>query len=457
MKPQTQQPLRWLKRLAHCLALTGLVGLGLQATSPVYAATEAERLQAMEQLLKNSQAALERLQARVAELEKKPAAVVGSAVAPVSAPVVVTTPATEQRIQTVERALSDITTSMAQAKPADSGVPLHGFLDVNWERRSKSTTPGPAGARNGYKLGVLDFYMTPKFGDHVRTLIELAFEYDSDGGLATDAERLQIGYAFGDTLVVWAGRYHTPYGYWNTAFHHGAQIQTSISRPRFLGFEDAGGIVPSHSVGLWATGKSKSDWGKLNYNVWVSNGNRISNGVLDFNASGDDNGSPGVGFSADISPKALPGLTLGVHAMRQTVGGENSDASRTGKARMQFFGGYAFFDNDQWEAIGEYYRFRNTDLLSGSNKKLGSWAGYAQLGYNLAPRWVGFVRTEKSSLAKSDPYFNLQDSGSSYTSTAVGLRYDLDPRASIKLQLDRSREQTGDKASWLRAQLAVRF
>jgi hypothetical protein len=447
------QPLRWVKRLAPCMALTGLLGLGLQATSPAYAATEAERVQAMEQLLKNSQAALERLQARVAELEKKPAA--APLVTPVTAPVVVTAPATEQRFQTVERALSDITSSMAQAKPADTGVPLHGFLDVNWERRSKSTDA--SAGRNGHKVGVLDFYLTPKFGDHVRTLIELAFEYGADGGLATDAERVQIGYAFGDALVVWAGRFHTPYGYWNTAFHHGAQIQTAITRPRFLGFEDAGGVLPSHSVGLWATGKRKTPLGRVGYDVWASNGNRISGGVLDFNASGDDNGGPGLGFNLGIDLSAVPGLTLGVHGMRQTVGGENSDGSHTGKGRMNFFGGYAFFENDSVEVISEYYGFRNRDLMTAGSNKLNSWAGYAQLGYNVAPRWVAFVRTEKSALAKADPYFNLQDSGKSYQTTSVGLRYDLDPRASIKLQLDRSREQEGNKASWVRAQLAVRF
>jgi hypothetical protein len=456
MKLENFQPLRWVKRLAPCMALTGLLGLGLQATSPAYAATEAERVQAMEQLLKNSQAALERLQARVAELEKRPAAaVVAPLVTPVVAPVVVSAPATEQRFQTVERALSDITSSMAQAKPADTGVPLHGFLDVNWERRSKSTDA--SAGRNGHKVGVLDFYLTPKFGDHVRTLIELAFEYGADGGLATDAERVQIGYAFGDALVVWAGRFHTPYGYWNTAFHHGAQIQTAITRPRFLGFEDAGGLLPSHSVGLWATGKRKTPLGRVSYDVWASNGNRISGGVLDFNASGDDNGGPGLGFNLGIDLSAVPGLTLGVHGMRQTVGGENSDGSQTGKGRMNFFGGYAFFENDSVEVISEYYGFRNRDLMTPGSNKLDSWAGYAQLGYNLAPRWVAFVRAEKSALAKADPYFSLQDSGKSYQTTSVGLRYDLDPRASIKLQLDRSREQEGNKASWLRAQLAVRF
>jgi hypothetical protein len=50
------QPLRLAKRLA----LGSLLGLCLQATAPAFAATEAERVLAMEQLLKNSQAALEK-------------------------------------------------------------------------------------------------------------------------------------------------------------------------------------------------------------------------------------------------------------------------------------------------------------------------------------------------------------------------------------------------------------
>lgn len=49
-----------------------------------------------------------------------------------------------------------------------------------------------------------------------------------------------------------------------------------------------------------------------------------------------------------------------------------------------------------------------------------------------------FGRAAKAALSGSDPYFVLQNSGSSYRQWAAGLRFDLDPRAALKLQIDRN-------------------
>lgn len=439
-------------RLAFGVALA----CGLSAL-PSLAATDAERLQALEQRLERSLAVIEQLSRRLAELEKPPAAAAASPTATAtSAAAAASANATQQRIESLERQLGDVTTALGNARHADdTGLPLHGFMDVGWSHSGSRAAPG---TRNGFKLGTLDFYLTPQFGPNVRSLIELAFEYDSDGGLATDLERMQIGYAFSDELVLWGGRFHTPYGYWNTAFHHGAQIQTSITRPRFIAFEDQGGILPGHSVGLWANGKQNTALGKLGYDVYITNGNRISQGVLDFNAGGDDNAGLAAGFNLSLSPRALPGLTLGVHGLRQTVAGENADASASGRARAQMLGGYLFFENDDWEVIGEGYRFRNRNLAAGGGMQ-GSWAAFLQVGRSIAPRWVGFVRAEKAQLSAADPYFSLQESGSSYHALAAGLRYELDPRASLKLQLDRNVDaaNASQAVNTLRAQYAIRF
>ena len=84
-------------------------------------------------------------------------------------------------------------------------------------------------------------------------------------------ERAQLGYSFSDALTFWVGRFHTPYGYWNTAFHHGAQIQTSVTRPLFIDFEDKGGILRAHSLGLLAHGRVPAGPGKL----WGRCGNAL--------------------------------------------------------------------------------------------------------------------------------------------------------------------------------------
>ena len=44
-------------------------------------------------------------------------------------------------------------------------------------------------------------------------------------------ERMQIGWLPTASSTLWLGRFHNPLGYWNTEFHHGSYMTTSISRP----------------------------------------------------------------------------------------------------------------------------------------------------------------------------------------------------------------------------------
>lgn len=443
------------------IAQTAGLALALAASLPAHAApatkagsAEAERIKALEAKLEQSLALIQQLNQRVQELEKRPAA--PAAVPAVAAPAV--KPAemaeTRQRLADVEQGVRDLATASANTHTADAGVPFHGFLDVGYTHFNKQAE----GQRTGARLGTFDVYLTPQFGANVRSLIELAFEYDSDGSLAIDAERLQIGYAFSDQLVLWGGRFHTPYGYWNTAFHHGAQLQTSITRPRFVAFEDQGGILPAHTVGVLATGKTPTALGRFSYDLYAGNGDRIVDGVLDYNAGGDDNSSPIYGTNLALSPTGLPGLTLGVHALQSKVGGNNAAGTLTGTARSRVLGGYAYYEGDSFELIGEYYRFTNRDLAPGGRSR-NSQAAFVQVGYNLMDRWTAFARYEKASLKSDDIYFALMTSGTSYHQTTFGLRYDVDPRAALKFQFDANKDVSNPLGTInsMRVQYAVRF
>src|SRR5215471_3373784 len=201
-----------------------------------------------------------------------------------------------ERIDALERQV----TQLEANRPArgDEGLPLHGFMDVNVGAQNH-------GGTKGFALGNLDFYLTPRIGDRIRALIELNFETTDSGGLDTDLERLQIGYVFSDAATVWAGRFHSPWGYWNTAYHHGQQIQTTITRPKFLEFEDRGGVIPAHTVGLWATGTLAAGTEKFSYDLFTGNSQRIDldaaktpgSGELDPNTAAATNNRGVFGFN----------------------------------------------------------------------------------------------------------------------------------------------------------------
>ena len=134
---------------------------------------------------------------------------------------------------------------------------LRGFADVG---------AGFSGNRGnkGFINGSLDFYLTPQLSANVKSVIELVFEHDDRGVVSPDLERLQVGYTFNNGNTVWLGRFHSPLGYWNTSFHHGQQLQTSVLRPQMIDFEDKGGIVPAHTVGIWGSGAVRAGGGATN-------------------------------------------------------------------------------------------------------------------------------------------------------------------------------------------------
>src|SRR4029079_15285712 len=115
---------------------------------------------------------------------------------------------------------------------------------------------------------------------------ELNFEAEETGGLAVDLERLRLGYQIGDSTKLWVGRFHTPYGYYNNAFHHGQQIAISLRRPKFLAFEDQGGVLPAHTVGVWVNGSKRLADGRWTYDAFVGNAQEIHDGVIDMAQGG---------------------------------------------------------------------------------------------------------------------------------------------------------------------------
>ena len=436
-------------------AVVLLLCAGLAAVSPAQATAAAAAAAAagkdadiaeMQRKLDESLLAIKALTERVRELEAKQAAP-----APTTPAATAATPAVEpQRLEATEQRVTQLEKADASRKSADSGLPLHGFADVG------AGTHNPINpALKGFYVGNLDFYMAPRLGDRTRALFELNTEVGSEGSVDIDLERAQIGYQFSDETTVWLGRFHTPYGYVNTALHHGSWVNNSLRRPRFLQFEDNGGIVPAHTVGLWASGARHVGDGKLLYDFYGGNNQHIVDGALDMRNAGSPHGNLMGGARAgyQFNTGALEGLTLGLHALTARITSDQPVSA----TRLRTYGGFLVYDTDQWENIAEIYVFSNEDL-AGSSGTHRSTAGFAQFGYRV-PWGVPYARYERAVLEQSDPYFALLDGGGSYYRAALGLRFDVDLRSALKLEIantrqtDRARDQYGEGL----VQYAIRF
>ncbi len=144
---------------------------------------------------------------------------------------------------------------------------IKGFADVQtgaFEDHEKKTS-------HGFGLGQLDLFTTSQIDEKTTFLSEVVFEGEASGETAVDIERLIIRRYITDYLNISAGKLHTPIGYWSNAYHHGTLIQPTISRPDAVQFEDHGGSLPIHQVGIQFDGSGISKAG-FYYNLMLSNG-----------------------------------------------------------------------------------------------------------------------------------------------------------------------------------------
>jgi hypothetical protein len=451
------------------LLLAGLspwLGGPAVAESAAPPTTDRERIGVLERKLDQSLELIRELSTRVRELEAQtgpaaqkaaPAANMASgartapappAAAPQAAP---PPPDTAARLTQVEQTLAQMASSAGQ-HPEDTGMPMHGFADVGVGNHNAEFHE-----YQGADIAELDFFLTPRLGARTRALFELNFEVGEDGAVGVDLERAQIGYQIGDASTLWAGRFHTPYGFYNTAFHHGQQIATALRRPRFIEFEDHGGIMPAHTVGLWLTGSKRLSEEKLTYDLYVGNSQSISGGTLDMHNPGNLHGSTILGGNLGVLlGGVLDGLKVGVDAFQTRIEDEDHLPASI-FTRVRSYGVYAAYDTDSWENIAEWHVFENTDL-SGSTGSHHSDAGFVQLGYR-APRFTPYARYERGSFQQADDYFAAQTYGGSYYRDALGVRFDIDLQSALKLELADTHltDRTVGSFSDLLLQYAIRF
>lgn len=304
---------------------------------------------------------------------------------------------------------------------------FRGFGDVTFTESTK--TDNDQGA---FALGQLDFYATQRIDERSDVFVEVVVEADDTGEFVIDLERLQLGYLVNDYLKVRAGRFHNTLGFWNTEYHHGAQLQTTIGRPEFLEFEDDGGILPSHMVGIWATGRYRTAPATFNYGVMVGNGSKVQDGALDPNNASDNSGNKAVTLRLTVEPEAVSGLALGLSAGSSVVSGfSGSDEVMRVKQRILEFDVTYF--RKPFEFMAEYYMIRNKDDFGAGDSHTSS-AYYVQGGYWLTERFIPYARYEKVSVKEEDPYFTALGTADS-NRVIAGVRYDLSLSNTVKAEV----------------------
>ncbi len=320
------------------------------------------------------------------------------------------------------------------------GFELNGFGDIGYTVTEANTS---GGSNNGFALGQLTFYVNEQISDRSSVLVEYVIE-SPGGGFVIDLERLQIDYELSDNHTLRAGRFHSLLGYWNTAFHHGAYLQTSVGRPFFLEFEDENGIVPVHTVGAWWDSSFDTGLGRIDLDLFVGNGvhlmadfSGMETAELNPSSAGDQDNDKAIAWSLSLAPKAVRGLNIGT-------------SGQTGKVQIMDMPSMAMNDEiDQLllsvdltyfrggtEFLSEYYTWsHDSEALSTSFDDTSAY--YVQFGQKVGSN-TPYVRYEVLS-AKPDPYFNatgMTMAGMNRKKTVgiFGIRHDLSDTSSLKVE-----------------------
>jgi len=313
---------------------------------------------------------------------------------------------------------------------------LSGFGDIDFAAQAASEGP------RGFSEGQFVLHLASALSPRVNVFGELSLTPRVDAGTGSPAatgfnaevERIIIRFDQSDHLKVSFGRYHTPINWWNTAFHHGQWLQTTISRPEMVQF--GGRFIPVHFVGALVEGSVPASGWNVNYQAGIGNGrgNVISRG----GDAGDNNARPAYLLNVFTKPDRAFGLQVGGSLYFDRI-------SSPGRPEFdeRIVAGHAVWQREDPEAIFEVADVRHE--LAGGATATSNLAYYAQLAYRLPSAfrlWKPYYRFEHIDIDAADAGFtgvpNLDAS-------TIGVRFDISSYAAIKTE-GRIRRRAADQA-----------
>ena len=179
-------------------------------------------------------------------------------------------------------------------------------------------------------------------------------------------------------------------GYYNTAFHHGTWFQTTIDRPRIFEFEDSGGPLPIHNVGVAMMGKIPSGELGLHWLAEAGNGKQsysLQATVTPANVLADHTGKS-TNLGVFMRPDKLNGFQAGFNWYQASLVPVVSMLPGFGTPgfpfpnaasyyRQNIFIGHVVYIQPRFEFMAEDVEIR--DQPRGLNQPLYTSGGYAQV------------------------------------------------------------------------------
>jgi len=348
----------------------------------------------------------------------------------------------EQRIATaVSAPAPSHLASATSPEQVDAGQPqypslrMSGFTDINFSASDQK------GTHSGFNEGQFTMHLVSALAPKVNFFGELTLTARTDAGSGTppatgfnaEVERSIIRFDQSDMFKVSFGRYHTPINWWNTTFHHGQWLQTTVSRPEMVQF--GGRFISVHFVCALVEGTLLAPGLNLSYNAGLGNGRGpVISRARD---SGDSDNNRAWLANVSARPDAIYGLQFGgaVYQDRINVTGSPS-------FREWITSAHVIWNRETPEIIAEAANVTHKDL-SGVLATSHSQAYYVQSAYRLPLAnkvWKPYYRFEYIHIPKSDlPFRGVPN----LSGSVIGLRYDLSEFAALKFEYRLQRRAPG--------------
>jgi hypothetical protein len=405
------------RRLSHFLLLLGIAPWArAQNLDP-----------AVRDLIQKMQARIDSLEKRVNELEHEKGA-----------------PAQRPSPEAVHMAhdQAPVVTEVGEAtQPSYPTLKINGFGDINFASSDLHAPAVGFGAatllnpHSGFSEGQFVLHFSSALSQKVSVFGELSLTARSDAGVIVngspaapgfnpEVERFIIRYDLNDYFKISFGRYHTPINYWNTAFHHGQWLQTTISRPEMTQF--GGSFIPVHFVGSLVEGAVPAGGLNLNYNFGLGNGRaQVISRAGDF---GDINNNRAWLVNAFVKPDHPYGLRVGGAVYRDKLNPLTGPV-----AREWIESANLVWLKETPELIAEFANARNRPIFGG--QAANSQAFYVQTAYRLPwnqKAWKPYYRFEYIHVPRADVIF--RNIVPTFNASTVGVRYDITTFAAFKLE-----------------------
>jgi len=329
------------------------------------------------------------------------------------------------------------TTFVGSAEESYPALRLRGFSDVDY-----TGSDDPA-HDEGFHLGQFVLHLTSPLARKVGFFGELSATPHSDQ-FTFEVERAFLRYDYNDLFKVSAGRYHTPIGYWNTAYHHGLWLQTTVRRPEQVRFGTT--FVPVHFVGVLTEGKVPTGPLGLAYAAGVGNGRgeHLNRG----GDAGDANTHRAWMVHLFSRPIHVYGLEAGGSAYRDRL-----PLAGQPPVGEWIFSGYLVWTHETPELLGEYIGVRHEEAAGPDHD---SHAFYVQAAYRLpgrGSRVKPYARYEKMEIASGDPIYTIPD----LEVVTAGIRLDFVDLAALKAEYRNERATGAPRVNTVSVQASFTF